>query len=59
MVAVVVADAGEVEPLRMTELIACDEHRMLDLKLKSSQYPGYRTNYMVHHCTTLQYNHNI
>ena len=29
------------------------------LKLKLSQYPAIHTNYMVHRCTTFQYNHNI
>ena len=31
VVAVVVSDAREVKPLRMTKLIACIEHKMLDL----------------------------
>ena len=41
MVTVVVADAGEVEPLWMTELIACNKHRMLDLKLNLCNIQRY------------------
>ena len=29
------------------------------LKLKFSQYSSIHTNYIIPHCTTLQYNHNI
>ena len=29
------------------------------LKLNLSQYPAIHTTYMLHHCTYLQYNHNI
>ena len=29
------------------------------LKLQFSQYSSIHTNYIIHHCTTLQYNHNI
>ena len=29
------------------------------LKLKFSQYSSILTNYIISHCTTLQYNHNI
>ena len=32
---------------------------MRDLKLKFSQYSSIHTNYIIPHCTTLQYNHNI
>ena len=32
---------------------------MLALKLKFSQYSSIHTNYIIPHCTTLQYNHNI
>ena len=30
-----------------------------NLKLKFSQYPSIYTNYIISHCTTLQYNQNI
>ena len=30
-----------------------------NLKLKFSQYSSIHTNYIIPHCTTLQYNHNI
>ena len=29
------------------------------LKLKFSQYSSIHNNYIIPHCTTLQYNHNI
>ena len=29
------------------------------LKLTFRQYPTMHTNYIISHCTTLQYNHNI
>ena len=29
------------------------------LKLNFSQYPSIHTNYIISHCTTLWYNHNI
>ena len=32
---------------------------IMRLKLKFSQYPSIHTNYIIPHCTTLQYNHNI
>ena len=31
----------------------------INLKLKFSQYSSIHTNYIIPHCTTLQYNHNI
>ena len=31
----------------------------LSLKLKLSKYSSMHTNYIIPHCTTLQYNHNI
>ena len=34
------------------------DHTIL-LKLKFSQYSSIHTNYIIPHCTTLQYNHNI
>ena len=37
VVAVVVSDAREVKPLRMTKLISCIEHRMLDLTISVRQ----------------------
>ena len=30
-----------------------------NLKLTFMQYPAIHTNYIISHCTTLQYNHNI
>ena len=32
---------------------------IVKLKLKFSQYPSIHTNYIISHCTTLQYIHNI
>ena len=31
----------------------------LSLKLTFRQYPAMHTNYIISHCTTLQYNHSI
>ena len=33
--------------------------RPLSLKLTFRKYPAIHTNYIISHCTTLQYNHNI
>ena len=32
---------------------------IISLKLKFSQYSSIHTNYIIPHCTTLQYNQNI
>ena len=38
----------------------CNEYSESEtLKLTFSQYSSIHTNYIIHHCTTLQYNHNI
>ena len=35
-----------------------EKSEFIDLKLKFSQYSSIHTNYIIPHCTTLQYNHN-
>ena len=41
------------------ELTIIDFYVTVILKLKCMQYPAILTNYIISHCTTLQYNHNI
>ena len=63
---------GQNEKLRKCTLKICiillnDQHRLfmnapnvtLTLKLTFRQYPAIHTNYIISHCITLQYNHNI
>ena len=48
------------QQLSVLILYNVDETRIdVLLKLKFSQYSSIHTNYIITHCTTLQYNHNI
>ena len=44
------------ELVKLDNTLACLKNT---LKLKFSQYSSIHTNYIIPHCTTLQYNHNI
>ena len=37
----------------------CSVCEVITLELTFTQYPAIHTNYIISHCTTLQYNHNI
>ena len=43
----------------MSSLFCNKSHNLTILKITFRKYPAIHTTYIISHCTTLQYNHNI